>query len=323
MRKVLIIGKLPPPVGGVTVHVKRLIARLWTKRIPFTFCNLQNDAISTIVWKVFTHDLIHIHFSRPVLQLAFALFCRVTFKKVIITYHGHWGRYNWLGNFAVKLSARLASAPVVQDEASFRGAVLCNRRARLVSTFISSADIEPLPPRLFREIINRKAQHGNTFCTSAWNITFDKHGKETYGISDLVTLFKKHPQYLLLISDPSRNYRRYLMKNHAQLPENIMFISVDHDFRSILKLSDAFIRNTTTDGVSLSIHEARELRVPVLASNAVDRPAFCSLFANISDVDLQAGLAEGRTLLSAHAAYQPVTCVVDQIIGIYKNFQLG
>jgi glycosyltransferase involved in cell wall biosynthesis len=322
MCKVLIIGKIPPPIGGVTVHVKRLIGRLRTKRIPFTFCDLQNDTILTIVRKVFTHNLIHIHFSRPVLQLAFALFCRLTFKKLIITYHGHWGRYDWLGNFTVKLSACLASVPVVQDEASFREALFYNRRAKLISTFISTSDIEPLPPWLFREIVNRQAQHRNTFCTSAWNITFDKCGKETYGISDLVTLFERHPQYLLLISDPSRNYRRYLMKNHAQLPGNIMFINIDHDFRSILKLSDAFIRNTTTDGVSLSIHEASELHMPVLASDAVDRPAFCSLFGNILGVDLEAALADGKRLLSANAVHQPFTCPVDQIIGIYKNFRL-
>lgn len=321
MPEVLILGKIPPPVGGITVHVRRLIGALNKKCISFTFCDLRNDTVLTIVRKIMMHNVIHIHFSRPVLQLAFALFCRLTFKKLMITYHGQWGRYRRIGNFAVKLSARLATVPIVQDMRSFQEALSCNRHAKLISTFISSPDIDPLPAWLKQEIISRQAHFKNTFCTNAWNVTFDKYGKETYGISDMVTLFGKHPEYLLLISDPSGAYCQYFAAINIQLPANVMFVNIHHDFRSILSLSDAFIRNTSTDGVSLSIHEARELRVPVLASDAVERPSFCFVFEDLSTLDLQTSLHDARRLLVADAGHRPGHCVVDEITAVYQNFQ--
>ena len=43
-------------------------------------------------------------------------------------------------------------------------------------------------------------------------------------------------------------------------------------FFEILKLSDCLIRNTTTDGDSISIKEAIYLNKKVIATNCVDRP---------------------------------------------------
>jgi hypothetical protein len=133
-----------------------------------------------------------------------------------------------------------------------------------------------------------------TFCTNAWDLTFDRYGREIYGISELVSRFADYPEYLLLVSDPSGNYRSYIERCFLHIPENIFFINRLHDFRSVLLLSDAFIRNTTTDGVSLSIHEARESGVAVIASDAAERPSFCSIFRDIAKADLKEKLKEAK-----------------------------
>ena len=179
VRKILIIGRTPPPVGGITTHVKRLTENLKKRSFDFTFCDLREDPLRAFVQKFLTHKVIHIHFSRPCFQLTFAILCRLAFKRLIITYHGQWGRYNKAGNYAVSLSAALASVPIVQDDASFRSAMQLNNQAKLISTFISSPDMEPLPENLTREIIHKKARYEQTFCTNAWNVTFDKAGRET------------------------------------------------------------------------------------------------------------------------------------------------
>lgn len=298
MAKLLIIGKIPPPVGGVTEHLRRLTLGLRRTGFDFNFCDTGKTPVSQIIFHILMHPVIHIHFSNPAAQLAFAVFCRLTFKQLIITYHGRWGRYGTPGNLAVKLSAYLAYVPVVQERASLLQALRCNPRAREISTYIADPVARPLPAPLQSALASRRAHYQAIFCTNAWNLTFDKNGREIYGISELIQRFASYPEYLLLISDPSRKYRSYIENSMSDISGNVFFINHLHDFKSILLLSDAFIRNTTTDGVSLSVHEARELGIPVLASAAVERPPFCSIFQDFSESDLKVKLEEAQRLMA-------------------------
>ncbi|OJV18318.1 MAG: hypothetical protein BGO21_22410 [Dyadobacter sp. 50-39] len=316
MTKLLIIGKMPPPVGGVAEHVRRLTQSLRRAGFDFTFCDMGNTPLFTMLAGIITHPVIHIHFSNPLVQVTFAIFCRLTGKKLLITYHGCWGRYRALGNRAVELSARLAYIPIVQERASLLRALQCNPRSREISTYIPDPVLLPLPEALHSALVARRPQYQATFCTNAWNVTFDKHRKEVYGISELITRFGEYPEFQLLISDPSGNYRRYIHEYCPHIPANIFFISRLHDFKSVLRLSDAFIRNTTTDGVSLSVYESRELGIPVLASAAVERPAFCSVFDNFLKTDLREKLGEARQLITLPA---PAHDTADKLIELYRK----
>lgn len=314
MAKLLIIGKMPPPIGGVSMHVQRLTRRLQQLRFDFDFCDCGKASVLKILFKIAAHRTIHIHFSNPIVQAMLAVFCRLTGKKLIITYHGCWGRYRALGNLAVKLSARLAHVPIVQERASLLQALCCNPRSREISTYIADAEILPLPAPLRAILTSRRKYYRATFCTNAWNVTFDKHGREIYGISEMVTCFARYPQYQLLVSDPSGKYRSYIQQHIPNIPSNIFFINHLHDFKSILLLSEAFIRNTTTDGVSLSVHEARELGIPVLASAAVQRPPFCSIFKDLLITDLTAKLEEAKRRIAL--PYETPDVVV-KLVGLY------
>jgi glycosyltransferase involved in cell wall biosynthesis len=316
MPKLLIIGRIPPPVGGVTMHVKRLRQSLRRAGFHFSFCDPGSAPLPNILFKIATHRTIHIHFSNPTAQVLFAAFCRLTFKKLIITYHGCWGRYGALGNWAVKLSAYLAHVPIVQERASLTQALRCNARSRQISTYIPDPETVPLPARLQAAIASRRKYYQATFCTNAWNVTFDKNGHEIYGISEMIARFAGYPDYQLLVSDPSGNYRSYIERRATHIPDNLLFISQLHDFKSILLLSDAFIRNTTTDGVSLSIQEARELGIPILASAAVERPPFCSIFRDFSKADLKEKLEEARRLIALPGTPYDV---VGELIKLYRE----
>lgn len=316
MRKILIIGRVPPPIGGVTTHVKRLVEALRRRTFPVEFCDLGNDGRIACLSKILRHSKIHLHVSNPGAQLLFAAFCRLMGKKLLITYHGRWGRYRRFGNWAVKWSARLAYVPVVQDEYSLAHALECNARAQRITTYIPPGEVRPLAESLRKKIVEYQKKYEATFCTNAWNVTFDKYGKEVYGICSLIKRFQKYPQYLLLVSDPSGKYRQWLADRNIPTPDNIVLISHPHDFHGILLLADAFIRNTTTDGVSLSIHEAFELKVAVLASASVTRPAFCSVFDDILETDLKAKLEEARQFMS-----RPVSLpdAVEELINLYSK----
>ncbi|SEJ43873.1 Glycosyltransferase involved in cell wall bisynthesis [Dyadobacter sp. SG02] len=318
MAKLLIIGKMPPPIGGVSMHVKRLTESLRRKEFGFGFCDTGTTSVYRILIKIIEYNTIHIHVSNPAVQLATAIFCRLAGKKLIITYHGAWGRYDAVGNRAVKLSARLAYIPIVQERAGLVQALRCNPRSREISTYIADPEIRPLPASLQSEIAFRRKFYLATFCTNAWNVTFDKHGREIYGISEMIDRFADYPEYQLVISDPSGNYRSYIQRCSRKISDNIFFISHLHDFKNILLLSDAFIRNTTTDGVSLSIHEARDLGIPVLASAAVRRPPFCSIFQDILKTDLKEKLEEARRLIKLPGE-APDT--VNILLGLYQEIE--
>lgn len=316
MARLLIIGKMPPPIGGVSVHVQRLTRRLRQMEVDFDFCDYGKASAFRILFEIFTHSVVHIHFSNPDAQAVLAAFCRLTGKKLIITYHGCWGRYRSPGNWAVILSARLAHVPVVQERMSLLRALQCNPRSREISTYIADREILPLSPPLRAILTSRRKYYRATFCTNAWNVTFDKNGREIYGISEMVSHFASYPEYQLLISDPSGNYRSYIQQSTTHIPDNIFFINHLHDFRSILLLSEAFIRNTTTDGVSLSVHEAHELGIPVLASAAVARPPFYSIFKDFSKTDLTAKLNEAKRLITLP---REASDVVKKLVELYRE----
>ena len=70
------------------------------------------------------------------------------------------------------------------------------------------------------------------------------------------------------------------------LCSNVLFISFAHNFVAILNYVDFFIRNTTTDGDSVSIHEALATDTKVYATNCVSRPDNVFVYDDIDKVQL-------------------------------------
>jgi glycosyltransferase involved in cell wall biosynthesis len=320
MSKVLILGKTPPPIGGITVHVSRLIEGLSERNFnEFEFCDLQKQSYNQIFTAILHYRTIHLHVSNPYIQLVFAIICKTTFKNLLLTYHGNWGRYRYLKNAAVNLSAWLAHIPIVQNEESFEKAKRWNQNTVLISTFITSNHIEPLRKEVSDEILRIKKSCRLLFCTNAWNLTFDNKGKEIYGILDIILKIETTPGAGLIISDPSGNYQPYIKKHCSKVSAGIFFISENHDFRNVLALSDAFIRNTTTDGVSLSVHEAIEAKVVVLASDVVKRPAVCRVYNDVCKLNLEEEFYEGRKRLSGLAEVKSDLNGLETLIELYKR----
>lgn len=318
MNKVLIIGRVPPPVGGVTVHVSRLLEALkQSKSACFEFTDYRKIPLRTC-WKVLHYNVIHLHSSSPYLQLVLALICRLLFKKSIVTFHGNLGRYGLIKNFAVNLSVFLCSTPVVLNAESLQKAQKLNRNATLITSFIPSSIPPAHNPQLLEKIYQFRKMHKFLFCTNAWKLTFDKHGKETYGIAGIVRNLERTTEAGLIISDPSGNYAAYIQNIFGQIPDNVFIINEFHDFRNVLKLCDAYIRNTTTDGDSLSIYEAIEQKVTVFASDCVTRPAVCRLFCKIELVDFVSELKLVERIKRPDS--EECENAVEKILDLYQRY---
>lgn len=271
-KKILIIGRTPPPIGGVSVHVERLLAMLGDE-FDVIHINLRRIILDDFR-KVINADLIHVHIVNVNIIYVLALVFKVLGKKWIITVHADI-RFFLQGIARSNLflrSLKLCSTIIVLNDNSQNllhehGLVNVTK----ISAFIHPVRIDKLDLNVERTLIRKKKQYKFLFCTNAWRASFDKYGTETYGIIGLLTIFKGL-EYGLVVSDPSASYSHKINKEKINIPPNIYFITGNHDFNAVLQLCDAFLRTTSTDGDSLSVREALYLGKPVLASDVVDRP---------------------------------------------------
>lgn len=273
--KVLILGKKPPPIGGVTIHVSRLLEKLDDSSIEYVFIeNTQN--IPKLIYHIRRSCLTHVHSSCPYFRLLVVLIAKLFDSKSIITIHGDLGRFKSpLKNYIDNLTVKWCSFPVVLNQGSFKKAILLNRYTHEISAFIPPIGRSQLPRSVEDKIKELRNDHSLIFSTNAFNRTIDKNGKEIYGIEMLVPIFKMYPNYALIISDPSSAYLDYFNQQKIGIPENIYIINFPHSYFEILDKVDVSIRNTSTDGDPLSIKESLYLGVPVIASNVVSRHSDC------------------------------------------------
>lgn len=161
------------------------------------------------------------------------------------------------------------------NQSSFNFSVRLNKKSVLIPAFIPPNEIQKIDSQIEQKINNLTKRTDYTFCTNAYDVSYDKNGEETYKIIELVNLFcKKEFQNLsLIISDPSGNYKKTMDTKGLLLTNNILIINYPHDFNAILSISHCLIRYTTTDGDSISVKEALTLKKNVIASNIVERPS--------------------------------------------------
>lgn len=272
MKDILVIGTLPPPIGGVTIHVQRLCDQLEKSEVSFQFIDFKRNTRREILKAFLKNKRIHLHSSNVHIQLLFAIFCLITTKKLILTYHGNIGRYGIIKNTFNHISIKMAKIPIVINKQSYHIAKKINKKTKLVSAFLPPVHIKPLDESMQKKILSLRENCRFLFCTNASNVNFDINKREIYQITNLVKLFNDLPDFGLIVSDPTGNYIDYLENNKILINPNILFISYEHDFNSVIKESNCMIRYTTTDGDSLSVKEALSAGKQVIATNVVDRP---------------------------------------------------
>lgn len=275
---ILIIGKIPPPIGGVTIHVSRLIQSLTKRNIKYKCVTPSIKNLPTLMKMIIELRVCHLHVSNIYLQLFLSIWSKIFRKVLITTFHGDVSRYNSFGNLIVKQSIKLANYPILLNQGSFLVARSLNKHSVLFSSFIPPQSEDRLPEDVVDTIIGFRMKFKKIFCTSATGITFDKDGNEIYGVFGLIDFFHTEPEYGLILSDSSSDYINYVREKGIKISENILFISQPHSMYEVLKLSDGFIRNTSTDGDSIAIKESLYLGKLTLVTDVVERPKGVILF---------------------------------------------
>jgi glycosyltransferase involved in cell wall biosynthesis len=319
--QLLLIGKIPPPIGGVTVHVERLCSKLKKMSYPYIFYNLSIKNAFIILKKILFVKIVHLHTSNPYIRLFFVLYCRLLFKNILITYHGNIGRFDAWKNRIDFFSIQFVSIPIVLNQESFMRSYSINKNTRLISAFI--------PPNIgeaYNDIKTDKVVHDFSkhyeivFSTNAHNVAFDSQGNEIYGISQLVNIFSQLPDKGLIFSDPSGKYKKYLEEKFSSLPSNLLILDYYHDFITVIRHTSVMIRATTTDGDSLSIKEALFLGKRVIASDCVSRPNGVILYKAGNQASLMYVIKATSLDVKSISAMDSIGDASREIISLYNEF---
>ncbi|MGJ8684766.1 MAG: hypothetical protein ACSHWW_09085 [Nonlabens sp.] len=273
-KSILILGKVPPPIGGVTIHVQRLLQELDETNLNYEFKELNKSIFVKSFSYFFKFKIIHLHTSSQWVQAYLSILNLLLPATYVVTFHGDLDRYKkFYQKLLNRITLKFASYPVVLNKFSFNKAIIGNKNSRLFSSFI--------PPLLEKEKIPKKFESGIEmlrkkyevlFCTNAYNLSFDKNGIEIYGIYEVLKCFEELPNVALVFSDPSGVYSSKFANDNTIISENVLILKGPHSFYKVLDSCDVSIRNTTTDGDSLSVKESLYLNKITMATQVVNRP---------------------------------------------------
>lgn len=296
MTRVLLIGTLPPPVGGVSIHLNRFI-RTENKNILLSLVDFKKKSViydkkeypvNVVISFFIKADIVHIHISSKV-KLLGALISRFFRKKTIYTHHN-----NIISTLEKKILFLLfhhiifVNDKCLSDEEKLK----YKKKFSIIPAFIPDVEKHELPKQLVEELKNYEI----IISTNCYKLNYTSDNQETYGFDIIIKAFNilantyKIENLLIIFLDPSKTYYELMSKyNSTQYKRNnrIMYLpETGISFSELLKRSTISVRATRTDGDSLSIRESLYFGVPVIASDVVERPNGCILFNNLDPIDL-------------------------------------
>lgn len=295
-KNLLIIGGIPPPIGGVSIHVKRLLNYLKSADLNkiLIFYDYKKESYINGLKRIREADIIHLHLSNKRIRFLMVLLGKLLRKNIIITFHGKYDFRNFFDRWALQH----AGLNLVLNAFTFSKANAVVRegaKIKLVSAFIPPIeDEEELSKKTKEQIDVFQDKFKKVICTNAHHFVLDINGKDLYGIDFILECMNDLSEIGLIIADPSGElYKRY--EEYSKF-RNVLFITQPEPFVEIIKMSDIFVRATTTDGDSLSVKESLYYKTPVLASDCIDRPESCMVYPLYDQRDFKMQLLQTAPL---------------------------
>lgn len=327
---VLIIGTIPPPIGGISMHIQRFYYKHKTdSSLNLSILDIRNKRVffNNTTYNLFyvfkllrKTDIIHIHFDNS-LKVIIALIFKILRKKVVYTHHGSKIKSYLAFIFTYYLSNK--TIYVNNTDIPIPSKFLQGRKSEHIPAFIIPSYYEPLPEKLLM------LMKGYSFiiCANCFRNNLYK-GKNLYGFDVLIQAFSSLvnrynvENALVLLVDPSNTAFttvHELMSNCPLRGKNkIEYIGYQIDFSSLIKVSNVVVRPTRTDGDALTIREALFLGKHVIASNCVWRPEGTILYEteNYNELaDKIYSLYSNKNIFPEKKNYD----FGKQVVEVYKN----
>ena len=313
----IILGALPPPRGGVTTHVERLIPCLEEAGIGYVIwdyskrykgnkhvISLRREPLKVVASLLkmsgvkVSHCLISsVSFSR----LMFCLFLKIIGIRLTITLVG--SPKEMIDNHSLKLFYILAlarfSSHIIAVNRDFQ-MVLVNHgisenKVSIIPAFIPFKNNVSIEKPVPQSMVDFCLRHKPLIVTYAYGPLF--YAKEDlYGLDLFVQLARRlrkdFPQAGFVVVIPEISNKGYFGKVGKDIEKNdldsmfCLAIGGHLSFVPFLQYTDLFIRATNTDGDALTLREALYCGVPSVASDVCCRPEGTILFRNRDISDL-------------------------------------
>lgn len=300
MSKILLIGPLPEPKGGVSIHIQRLSKLLSYKHnivhideSPILKKNIFNIR-SLIIFKyfdlIYKSNIVHIHSSIDILRIFHIIFAKIFGKKIILTIHSWRNKSVKKEKLLLLLFNYVDKIIVVNKDIAIK---LELKNYSVKAAFIppENEELKSLPKDL-EEIIRLKKNKNFIIASSNAYQLIEYNGEDLYGLDLFLHLAQAFRERKILFifqlaslkgKGSSERYERYIKLIKDEKLNNIIFYVKPISFVALINKSDVTLRLTNTDGDALSIRESLYLSTPIIASNVVDRPKGTILF-NTRDV---------------------------------------
>ena len=296
MKKILLIGTIPPPIGGVSMHIQRFVD-CYENHEDFYLDVLdlkkqklyrENRSVSffEIIKVIKSASIVHLHLSSN-LKLIIALFSKMLGKKVVYTHHNI--RIN--SKIFFRLLMLFTDKLILVNDMNIDQNIKKKYDYSLIPAFLPSVDETKLPMTLEKELNNFKY----IISTNCFEMTFID-GKDLYGFDLCVDSFSKLvdsevvKDTLLVLVDPSGTSKLYVenLLSNFKINNNckILFVGYHINFNALIEKSTVVLRATRSDGDSLTVREALYMNVPIIASDVTVRPLGTICFRNEDNNDL-------------------------------------
>jgi glycosyltransferase involved in cell wall biosynthesis len=305
---ILILGPVPPPFGGISAHVSRLVPLLaragfkvgvlnhfGSTDMPFVVAALGRNPINYYrIPKKFRVRIVHYHYSGWSELVALALARGSSDARYLLTLHSG-AIYRPLRSKVptVRRITRWALRrfdtiiAVHPNVASFIQSHVDEQRIEVVPAFLESGHDDRAG---YDARIDAFLDSGRVLVVAAYGVRFLDDGRELYGL-DMVaqaftTLARDRKDLRLAIFLARRQLgpkpRRHLARLERRLEQaglrDRAIIVFGLPLLPALRSNAVFVRPTRAEGDAVSVREAQSAGVPVVASDVVPRPSGVVIF---------------------------------------------
>ena len=336
--KILLIGPLPPPPGGVSIHIQRLSNVLKSafdvdfideaKSVKNGFYNIRSFKLWGYFKKIRQAKLLYIHSGTSFLRMLHLTVGWVFSKKIILTLHFYPPRKSKLLRYIDELFYRFADAVIVVNSNILQNISLPSDKYIVNNAFLPPVmDEEPqLPSNVTEWISNEKKSQKIVICANAWRLdTFNNH--DLYGLDLCIEITRRllaenrkvsFVFNVATIDNFTNVYEKYQsLIQELDLQHNFLLINQNLSFVRLIEQADIVLRPTNWDGDSLTVREALMLGKHILASDIVERPTGTALFKTRDIADLEIKL---KHLLNVSSAENPIQANGDK--NSYADFYI-
>ena len=319
-KRVLILGTLPPPVGGVTIHVKRLLAELVKEKYPYSYMDMRPEKkyqyLLNILKLCFSREqIIHYQLNNWSESLVLSLVFFIKRKKFISTIHSFPIKYDDLTphkKIIIKVNKKFTGlfiAPSKTIETRLLEAGVKKNRIEILNTFLPPDEdelSEPLPDEIMKFVCDSKRK---IILANAYKLYLNKKGEDIYGLDLCIRACNKleNTKFIFLcpIIDDNKYYDQCMeWIDKLKMKDRFLFFNQRISMVALLKYVDVFVRPTRSDSFGISVAEALTCGVPAVASDVCERAEGALIFRknDLEDFVLKISTAMRENHESACAA---------------------